>query len=75
VEIVTAYLEDTLDDDLRRRFERHLTSCDDCVAYIETMRRTVVITGATIESGPLPAGLRNALRHAFADRRRDQNEQ
>jgi anti-sigma factor RsiW len=40
VEIVTEYLEGTLDEDRRRRLEVHLQSCDPCVEYIEQVRRT-----------------------------------
>jgi anti-sigma factor RsiW len=41
VELVTDYLEGTLPDDERLRFEAHLTDCDGCAAYLEDMRRLV----------------------------------
>ena len=49
VELVTAYLEDALDDLTRRRFEDHLATCVGCERYLDQIRRTVT------ELGQLPA--------------------
>ena len=38
VELVTAYDEGALADDVRRRFEEHLGSCDACVTYCDQLR-------------------------------------
>ena len=38
VEIVTEYLEGTLDADVRRRLEIHLAACDPCAEYLEQVR-------------------------------------
>lgn len=46
VELVTAYLEDTLPQDVRRRFDAHLEGCDGCSTYLEQMRQTVAWTGS-----------------------------
>ena len=67
VEVVTAYLENELEDDLRRRFEYHLTTCDECVAYVEQMRRTIAVAGEALPPEQLPAALRDGLRSAFSD--------
>jgi anti-sigma factor RsiW len=67
VEIVTAYLDDELDDQLRQRLEYHLTLCDPCVEYIEQVRRTIAISGESIPPEQLPPELRDGLRLAFAD--------
>ena len=45
VELVTAYLEDELDRDARRRFDEHIHGCDGCTAYLEQMRLTVAVVG------------------------------
>jgi anti-sigma factor RsiW len=41
VELVTAYLEGTLDPDTAQRFVAHLAECDGCDHYLEQMRVTV----------------------------------
>jgi anti-sigma factor RsiW len=41
VELVTAYLEDALDDDTRTRFEDHLALCPGCVTYVDQFRETI----------------------------------
>ena len=45
VELVTDYLEGSLPDETRDKFERHVSSCDGCTAYIEQMRQTIRLTG------------------------------
>jgi anti-sigma factor RsiW len=38
VEAVTDYLEGSISDSERRRFEAHLGECDFCVEYLDQMR-------------------------------------
>lgn len=45
VEVVTDYLEGTLPQDDRRRFEQHLTECPYCVEYVEQIRQTIETLG------------------------------
>jgi anti-sigma factor RsiW len=45
VELVTDYLEDTLDRRTRSRFERHISGCPHCTAYLDQIRETVRLTG------------------------------
>ena len=45
VELVTDYLEGTLPDDVRMRFERHVSGCNGCTNYLEQMRQTIHLTG------------------------------
>src|SRR5204863_934715 len=45
VELVTAYLDNTLDDLTRRRFEAHLDDCEGCERYLDQIRRTVTELG------------------------------
>ena len=49
--LITEYLEETLDDDTRVTFERHLEICPGCVAYMESIRLTV----AALADVPEPA--------------------
>ncbi|HXB63770.1 MAG TPA: zf-HC2 domain-containing protein [Solirubrobacteraceae bacterium] len=46
VELITAYLEDTLPRRQRRRFEAHLAGCEHCSEYLEQMRATIRLTGS-----------------------------
>ena len=45
VELVTDYLEGALDRRTRSRFERHISGCPHCTAYLEQIRETVRLTG------------------------------
>jgi anti-sigma factor RsiW len=64
VEVVTDYLEGTLDADTRRRFTEHLELCDGCDTYVEQMRETVRVTG-TLAEGDLRPDMRDKLLAAF----------
>lgn len=41
VELVTDYLEGTLDEATRRRFDEHLALCPGCADYLDQIRVTV----------------------------------
>ena len=45
VELVTEYLEGSLSEADRRRFEEHLAECDGCTDYVAQMRTTIELTG------------------------------
>ena len=45
VELVTDYLEGALDRRTRSRFERHISGCPHCTAYLDQIRETVRLTG------------------------------
>jgi anti-sigma factor RsiW len=45
VEVVTDYLEGTLDDEDRVRFEAHLAECPYCLDYVEQFRQTIAAAG------------------------------
>lgn len=49
VELVTAYLEDALDESTRIRFDAHLASCEGCAMYLDQIRTTVRMLGSTPE--------------------------
>jgi anti-sigma factor RsiW len=68
VELVTEYLEGTLPEPDRVRFEAHLAECDGCAGYLDDMR--IVIAGLHARLEPPPdATTREALMRAFHDLR------
>jgi anti-sigma factor RsiW len=69
VELTTDYLEDALEQSLRREFEEHLALCDGCANYLEQMRETIRLTGM-ISEDEIPADQRDQLLVAFRDWRR-----
>jgi len=64
VELVTAYLEDTLAPADRARFEDHVMVCDGCSAYLDQMRHTIRLAGSLSEEA-IPGDARDALLQAF----------
>lgn len=64
VKIVTEYFDDVLTPDRRQRFEKHLTECEGCAAYVEQMRLTIHLTGRLAEEALSPAA-RTTLLAAF----------
>jgi anti-sigma factor RsiW len=64
VELVTDYLEGSLAPEQRARFDEHLTECPGCESYVEQMRATIALVGATadLESRPEVTGLLEAFR-------------
>jgi anti-sigma factor RsiW len=66
VELVSDYLEGTLPDADRARFEAHIAPCDPCTIYVEQMRRTIALTG-TLPSESLSPETERELLAAFRD--------
>ena len=66
VELVTEYVEGTMDAALRADFVAHLSECNGCTHYLEQIQATVRIAG-TIEPEALPADFRAGLVEAFRD--------
>ena len=64
VELVTDYLEGSLDDRDRDRFERHLGGCDGCAAYLGQMQVTLRVAGR-IEPEAIDPVFRERLMTAF----------
>jgi anti-sigma factor RsiW len=68
VELVTAYLEGTLDERDRARIDAHLAECDGCAGYLEDMRLLV----GSLHEAPAPTAddaTRDALLRAFHELR------
>jgi anti-sigma factor RsiW len=70
VELVTEYLEGTLPARDRRRFERHIGTCEYCDRYLDQMRITIRTLGRLPEEEISPAA-RDALLDAFRDWKRE----
>jgi anti-sigma factor RsiW len=64
VELVTAYLEGTLDDHSVARFDDHLHACDGCENYLQQFRATVATLGK-IRDDQLDPAFRDRLLTAF----------
>jgi anti-sigma factor RsiW len=69
VELVTAYVEGTLDARERGRFEAHLDRCDGCTHYVEQLRTTIMLTGR-LNGAELPDSAREQLLDAFREWKR-----
>ena len=64
VELVTDYFDGALAPYDRARFEAHLDECTGCARYVEQIRTTIAVTGASaaLQDGPEVAGLLAAFR-------------
>jgi len=69
VELVTEYLEGTLTDSERRRFEEHLRTCSGCSAYLDRMRITIRLVGR-LDEDALSGDARDLLLRTFRDWKR-----
>lgn len=69
VELVTAYLEETLPVEDREAFDAHLALCPGCDRYLEQFRTTVDLLGELPEESLSSPG-RERLLDAFAQWRR-----
>ena len=54
VELVTAYLEEALDETDRALMAQHLAACEDCTTYLDQMRQTVEFLGELSADGLTP---------------------
>lgn len=66
VELVTAYLDGSLDLPTRARFDMHLLECDGCGSYLQQFRATIDTVGK-IGGEQLDPGFRTKLLAAFRD--------
>lgn len=64
VELVTEYLEGTLEPEERTRLEAHLDECEGCVNYLNEMRSTVRLVGRLTEEA-VPAAALDELMGVF----------
>jgi anti-sigma factor RsiW len=64
VELVTAYLDGSLDPGARARFDVHLLECDGCENYLQQFRATIQTLGS-LSDDELDPGYRDKLLNAF----------
>ena len=64
VEVITEYLEGTLPEADRARFDYHLGLCPGCQTYLDQMRLTVRVVGRLSEESIAPEA-RNEFLKAF----------
>ena len=64
VEVITDYLEGSMRDDDRARFERHLAGCSGCASVLAQFRATIEATGRLTETEVAEAQ-REAMREVF----------
>ncbi len=69
VELMTEYIEGTLSDSDRKKFEQHIAGCDGCTEYLRQLRISIGLTGR-LPDEPVPAHLAEELVRAFKDWRR-----
>lgn len=69
VDVITDYLEGTLPEADRVRFEEHLADCPYCATYLEQMWTTIATLGELGEDSISP-GAREELLAAFRDWKR-----
>ena len=63
-ERLSEYLDEELDPELCSKIEGHLGDCEPCVAFLESLRRTIGHVGQA-RSEALPEELREQLRRAL----------
>ncbi len=66
VELVTEYLEGTMEAELRDAFDRHLVKCINCSNYLEQMEGAIRLSG-TIRPEALSPEFQAGLIEAFRD--------
>jgi anti-sigma factor RsiW len=64
VEAITDYLEGTMGEEERQRFDAHLADCPHCVHYLEQVRHTLAALGRLHEESLRP-DLRDRLVESF----------
>ena len=60
IEFIGRYRENELAEDVRTEFDRHLTVCPSCVAYLKTYEQTVLLTKASADE-PVPPDVPESL--------------
>jgi anti-sigma factor RsiW len=63
VDFLAGYLEGELSENVRLRFDEHLTACAECGAYLKMYRETVKVARWALEDpdGPVPADVPDDL--------------
>lgn len=59
-DLVFNYITDTLAPRVKRDFNQHLKVCPDCVAFLNTYRKTVAVT-LSVRAEEMPANVRDNI--------------
>lgn len=62
------YLDETVDDDIRRRVEEHITECPNCFVVFDTTKKTLQIFKG-LEPQPIPQDVHSRLMKALEKKR------
>jgi anti-sigma factor RsiW len=66
VELVTAFLDGSLDPETESRFVEHLALCEGCEIYLDQFRTTIAELGS-LPAETLSADVRETVLDAFRD--------
>lgn len=61
IDFIASYLDGELTPDVRHEFERHLSVCPSCVAYLDSYTRTIAMGKAALTPSEEPAAVPEAL--------------
>lgn len=64
IDFIGRYRENELTSDQRGEFERHLSVCPSCVAYLKTYEQTILLTQASADD-PVPGDIPESLVQAI----------
>ena len=73
IDFIASYRDNELSPDQRVEFERHLSVCPSCVAYLKTYEQTIALTRATgdeLAAEDVPESLVQAILNAREARSR-----
>lgn len=68
IDFIASYRDNELSPDQRVEFERHLSVCPSCVAYLKTYEQTIALTRATGDD-PVPEDVPESLIRAILNAR------
>lgn len=71
IDFIASYRDNELSPDQRVEFERHLSVCPSCVAYLKTYEQTIALTRATGDD-PVPEEVPESLVRAILALRQGQ---
>jgi len=72
-DLIFKYANDTLAPRLKRDFHRHLAICPDCIAFLNTYKKTITLTRA-VRTEEMPAKVRDNLLEFLRSRARKRSK-
>ncbi|MGH7243586.1 MAG: anti-sigma factor family protein [Phycisphaerales bacterium] len=70
IDFIADYLDGCLTPEFRQEFDRHLSACPSCVAYLDGYKKTIALGKSALmpsdepATGQVPEGLLHAIRAA-----------